>query len=85
MSLPSEWDVDPRPKMPVKRQFDWMGVTHIRKSVFCLRVGDRARLDQPITPQRLGLIIYHAKRVWPELATRKFELLQDGQTVRRKS
>jgi hypothetical protein len=85
MSLPSGWDVDPRPKEPAKPQFDWMSVTHIRKSIFCLCVGDRAKLDQPITPQRLGLIIHHAKRTWPELVTRNFELLQDGQTVRRKS
>jgi hypothetical protein len=85
MSLPPRWDVDTRPKGPIKPQFDRMSIPRIRSYIFCLKVGDRARLDEPITPQRLGLIIYHAKRTWPELASRNFKLLQDGQTVRRVS
>jgi hypothetical protein len=87
MPLPSAWDVDPRPSPPKKRdrQFDWMSVTNIRKAIFCLKVGDRARLPETISPQRLGLIVYHAKNVWPELNSREFEVVGDGFVIRRKA
>ena len=83
-NFPSDWDVDPSPPQSVaKKEYLKKSYETIRIEMYRLRVGDRFTISTKITPQRLGLIAYWTVAVWPELAPRKFRVINDGYTIER--
>jgi hypothetical protein len=87
MKIPYTWDVDPKPltraQLSKRADNNLMSASKIRSHIFCLRVGDMARLAEPISNRRLQEIVRRAKKKWPVLADRQFHKVRDEFTIRR--